>query len=201
MTDLRIYRSRWKGIRSMLLYSVFIFGGFCIAKGSAGSMSAAYLSILLLALTYPFALYHIFDRRPKIIINEIGIFDRTANKNIINWEIIKDAYLTDVYKRKFICLVIDKKFEPSNFKGKYSQNVAVLLKAIGFQELNISLGKLSVNGERFTEFIVAMKNADKPKRLSLMKEALPASLFNNADPWELRDEEKKEVKEETIIIQ
>ena len=187
MTDVKIYRSRWKSIKSLFVGSVLICGAVLLVTEFEGSRSGTYLSILLFALTYPVAVYRMFDTRPSIIINEIGIFDRKTNKNFINWEIIQHAYISQVYKRKFISLVIDKTFEPSTFRGKFSQNLAVLLKAIGLQELNISLGKLPVDGERLTEFIIAMKNADKPKRISLISQNLPTSLFTDLEPWELRD--------------
>jgi len=133
----------------------------------------AWSSILFFGLGYPVGLFQLLDRRPQIIINEIGVFDRTTHKDFINWEIIQDAYLAEVHGQKFICLVVDQHFEPSTSKGKLGKKVAGLSKALGFQELNISLGNVQVNAVRLTEFILAMRTAERPDRETLIKEALP----------------------------
>lgn len=78
---------------------------------------AAWLMIGFFGLGYPVGIFHLVDRRPQVIINEIGIFDRTTIRETINWEIIQDAYLMDVHGQKFICLIVDEKFEPSKRKG------------------------------------------------------------------------------------
>lgn len=133
----------------------------------------AWSSIIFFGLGYPVGLFQLFDRRPQIIINEIGIFDRMIHKDFINWEIIQDAYLAEMHGQKFICLVVDQQFEPSKSKGKLTRELAGFSKALGFQELNISLGNVKVNAERLTEFILAMRTADKPNRETIINEALP----------------------------
>jgi hypothetical protein len=71
-----------------------------------------------------------------------------------------------------ILLVVDQQFEPSNEKGKLARKVAGVSKAFGFQELNISLANVKINAERLTEFIVAMRSADKPNRQILLEKTL-----------------------------
>ena len=135
----------------------------------------AWSSIVFIGLGYPVGLFQLFDRRPQIIINEIGIFDRMTHKDFINWEIINDAYLAVLHGQEFICLVVDQQFEPSKSKGKLTRKVAGLSKALGFQELNISLGNVKVNAESLTEFVLAMRTADRPNRETIIKRALPNS--------------------------
>lgn len=122
------------------------------------------MSISFFGLGYPVGLFHLFDRRPQIVINELGIWDRTTKQDAINWEIIQNAYLTDVHGQKFICLQVDESYEPSNKKGKWYKNFARLNKSLGFQELNLSLGQIKVDATRLTEFIILMSNADYEER-------------------------------------
>lgn len=133
---------------------------------------AAWLMIGFFGLGYPVGIFHLVDRRPQVIINEIGIFDRTTIRETINWEIIQDAYLMDVHGQKFICLIVDEKFEPSKRKGGAYKTGAVLNKALGFQELNISLGQLKIDEQRLGQFILAMSKADKSQREEMVR-ALP----------------------------
>lgn len=135
-------------------------------------MLMAWLCILFFGLGIPLGLFQLLDKRPQIIVNELGIFDRTIHKDFINWEIIHDAYLVSIHQEKFMCLVVDEQFEPSKAKGKFKQKMASLSKAIGFQELNINVGNVRVNPERLREFILTMRTADKPRRETMLKNAL-----------------------------
>ena len=131
-----------------------------------------WFAIGFFGLGYPLGIWQLLDSRPQIIINEIGIFDRTTHHDFINWEIIQDAYLADIHRQTFICLVVAEGFEPSRSKGKFKRGLADLNKAMGFQELNISLGSVSIDARRLAGFILAMRDADKPERSFLVEKAI-----------------------------
>ena len=63
---------------------------------TAPSNWVGYLIAALFALGYPVGIYHLLDRRPQIMINEIGIFDRRTYKDFINWDVIQRAYSIDM---------------------------------------------------------------------------------------------------------
>jgi hypothetical protein len=163
MIEYKLYKSPWKALKLMLLCSPFVLGGLFLPV-SHGMGWFKWLSVSFFGLGYPIGLFQLLDRRPQLIINEIGIFDRMIHKDFINWEIIQDAYLAEVHNQKFICLVVDEKFNPSRMK--------FLSKAMGFQELNISLGNINVNAERLAEFILAMRFAERPERPEMIRKAL-----------------------------
>jgi hypothetical protein len=173
MIEYKIYKSPLKAIKLILLSSLFVFAGIFMLHQTDAPKFIAWLCILFFGLGYPLGLFQLLDRRPQIIINELGIFDRTIHKDFINWDIIQDAYIADIHGQKFICLVVDKKFESSKSKGKFYNNMKAFSKALGFQELNINLSQVKVNAERLTEFILAMRLAEKPKRETIIREALP----------------------------
>lgn len=130
------------------------------------------MSIGFFGLGYPVGLFHLLDRRPQIIINEIGIFDRTTYKDFINWEVIQGAYPIDISGQKFVCLVVDEKYEPSTNKGKISKSVSNFSKEIGAQELNISLGQITVDEIKLTEFILTMINVRPENRKEKLNDRL-----------------------------
>jgi hypothetical protein len=117
-----------------------------------------YLNIGFFGLGYPVGLYHLLDKRPQIIIREIGIFDRMTYKDFINWDVIQYAYPIDIHGQKFICLIVDERYEPSTKKGQFVKTLSKFSKYIGAQELNISLGQIAVDEIRLTEFILTMIN-------------------------------------------
>src|SRR5439155_24563091 len=99
MTEYKIYKSPWKAIRMMLLCSIFVVPSILFLD-SSNSQWINWMSIIFFGLGYPVGLFQLFDRRPQIIVNEIGIFDRTLHADYINWEIIQDAYIASVRSQK-----------------------------------------------------------------------------------------------------
>ncbi|GAB3822932.1 STM3941 family protein [Pontibacter rugosus] len=128
-----------------------------------------WFSTCFFGLGIPVGIFHLFHRRPQIIINEVGIFDRTTHKDFINWEIIRDAYLINIHGQKFISLKVDDNFKPSRKKGKLYKGAARFSEAFGAQELNISLGQVRIDVTKLTEFINAMSKADKNAKRELIK--------------------------------
>ena len=171
MKELKIYKSPWMVIKLLLGCSIFVGVGIWIVMEDASNW-IGWANISFFGLGFPFGLYQLLDKRPQIIINEFGIFDRTTHNDFINWELIQDAYINNLNGQKFICLVVDESFEHSKKKGRWFKKVASMNKALGFQELNIMLGQIKIDKVKFTAFILAMSKADKPNREDLMK-ALP----------------------------
>lgn len=172
MTEFKIYKSPWKAIKLLAGCSLFVAAGFFILFAGKASPVGAWMCIGFFGLGIPIGLYQLLDRRPQIIINEIGIFDRTAHQDFINWEIIQDAYIAKVQQETFICLVVPEEFEPSTNQSKLKKRMAGLSKAIGFQELNISLGNVNAKPERMAEFILTMRSAEKGNRQTLIRKKL-----------------------------
>lgn len=164
MPEIKLYKSPWRAIKLILLCSIFVALGIWGVLTGHMSTWVAWLNISFFGLGYPIGLFHLFDRRPQIIINDIGIFDRITYKDFINWEIIQDAYLIDIHKQKFVCLVVDEEYKPSQTKSRVFQHIAKFGEAIGTQELNISLGQIRINPEKLTEFILQMRTASKPDK-------------------------------------
>ena len=144
-----------------------VLGIFILGK----SPLVGWLSIGFFGLAYPLGIYNLLDKRPAIILNEIGIFDRSINKEFINWELIKEAYPINISRQKFICLVLDEKFKPSKQKGLFYKSASKLNEALGAQELNINLNQVQkIDEVKLTLFILKMSKANKTDRATHLKE-------------------------------
>ncbi len=168
ITEYKIYKSPWKAIRLMLLCSIFVVPGIFFHSSSENQW-IEWMCICFFSLGYLVGIYQLLDRRPQIIVNEIGIFDRTLHMDFINWGIIQDAYIASVQRQKFICLVVDEKFEPSRKKGSAYKFFADVSKEMGFQELNLAVGFTDINASKFLEFILAMRTAKQTDRKFLIE--------------------------------
>ena len=168
MEEIKLYKSAWKGIKLMAICLPFvILGIFILYKG--GAFWVGLLNILFFGLSIPLGLYHIIDRRPQIIINEIGIFDRTIHRDFINWEIIVEAYPMSISSQYFVCLIVLPSFKPSLKRGKWYRRIAKLNESIGAQELNLNVGQLQVDPIKLSIFINLMAKAmpiERKERLS-----------------------------------
>jgi hypothetical protein len=167
--EIKLYKSPWRALKIMLLCSIFVVP--CILFWNDPSLPPwlKWMCILFFGLGYPVGLFHLFDRRPQIILNRTGIFDRMAYRDFINWEVIHDAYLTNVHGQKFICLVLKDEFD---VKADLLIKGAKLSKALGFQALNISLGQINVDEAKLMEFIIAMSRAEHSGRENIIQNHL-----------------------------
>ncbi|WP_350293844.1 STM3941 family protein [uncultured Croceitalea sp.] len=168
MTEIKLYKSKKRAILVMAMCAPFVVLGVLILGKNPW---IGWLSIGFFGLAFPLGIFNLLDKRPAIVLNELGIFDRSINKDFINWELIKDAYPISINKQKFICLLIDEKFKPSKKKGQFYKSVAKLNEAIGAQELNINLGQIQkIDEVALTQFILKMSKATKTDKATLLKE-------------------------------
>jgi len=176
MREINIYRSTRKVIKVMLLCSVFVALGIFVIKvrEETSAQVIGWLGVLFFGMSYPLGIYALLDKRPKIVINEVGIFVRKMHHSFINWEIIQNVYLATVDKNYFLCLVVDEKFEPSRLKGRWGRGMARVTKSLGFQELHFTLANVDVDPKRLAQFVLAMRAAQKPEREDIINKALPA---------------------------
>jgi len=128
----------------------------------------SWFCLCFFGLGIPLGIFNIFDRRPQIIINEAGIYNKAAYKDFINWNLIEDAYIKDIYRQRFICLILNEKAIPLI---KVNKMAAQLSKAMGAQETNILLGQIKIDEKKFVEFIKAMSIADTSEKRNLLLNA------------------------------
>lgn len=172
MVEFRLYKSPKKALQLLLGCAAFVAIS-CVMLGRPDAPQwVAWAGIGFFSLGFPVGIYQLLDRKPQIIVNEFGVFDRHSHHEFINWEIIQDVYVATVHNHSIICLVVDEAFEPSRRKSRLEQGVARVNKEMGFQELNIALGFVSVDAMRFAEFILAMRNAERPVREELVQQAI-----------------------------
>jgi hypothetical protein len=167
--EIKLYKSPWRALKLMLLCSIFVVPCILLWDDESLPQWIKWMCVLFFGLGYPVGLFHLLDRRPQIILNRTGIFDRMAYRDFINWEVIDDAYMTNVHSQRFICLVLKEEFD---LKADRLIKSAKLSKSLGFQALNISLGQINVNEAKLMEFIVAMSRAEDTRREHILKNNL-----------------------------
>lgn len=164
MTEIKLYKSSWKGIRLIALSLPFvIIGIWMISKEQKGTFDyiMGWLCVSFFGLGIPLGIFVLFDKRPQIIINENGIFDRTLKQGEIKWEQIIEAYPIDIHNQKFISIIVDETFE---FKKKQYKWAEKLNEFVGAQKLNLNLSQIKIDEIKLTELLNKIINSEKNER-------------------------------------
>jgi hypothetical protein len=178
MIELKLYKSKWKAIRLILLGLPFViaFLYFIIKDTHPNHKPMEWFGLCFFGLSIPLGLFNLLDRRPQIIINEMGIYDRIEYKDFINWNLIKDAYYKEYIipgrygwpnqKQKYVCLTFDSNDIALLNINKTTQKLA---KILGHESIFIFLNPLQkINGQKLGELVNAMVHGDAKARQDLL---------------------------------
>lgn len=169
MTEIKLYKTTTKGLKFLGMSIPFVvFGIWMVTQAPYGTMDyiMGWFAICFFGLGIPIGLFHIFDKRPQIIINENGVWDRTNKQDIIKWEQIIESYIIDNIDQKFISIVADNSFL---FKKKQYKWAAKINKEIGAQRLNLQLGQININEHELNELINTLSKANKEERKKIIQ--------------------------------
>lgn len=169
MTEIKLYKSSWKGIKLIALSLPFvIIGIWVISKEQNGTFNfyMGWLTTSFFSLGIPIGFFTLLDKRAQIIINENGIFDRTLKQGVIKWEQIIEAYPIDIQNQKFISIVVDETFE---FKKRQYKWAEKLNEFVGAQKLNLNLSQIKVDENKLSELINKITNSEKNERLNFIR--------------------------------
>ena len=167
--EIKLYNSPKRAFKLILVSSGFLaFALFILATVDAPTWTW-YLSIGVYGLVYPIALFHLFDRRPQVVISEFGIFDRRTCKDFINWEVIKRAWAQDEMVVSDVCLLVDDKYLPSLKKAAVNRP-RMIYPEIRAHLVVISVGQLAVDPFKLAEFIMKMSKLRPENRKEKLKD-------------------------------
>lgn len=129
-------------------------------------------------------LWQIFDTRPRVVIDQIGVFDRTLGVGIIEWQDIEHAYLNSIMKNDFISLVLKN---PEKYLQKTSKPKAKLArynKTLGFETININLSGVNIDSKEVFDIFIKQLTKVRVKNLNnlLISEEIPQIKRNNSIP-------------------
>ena len=169
MTEIKLYKSGWRGLRLIGLTLPFvIIGIWMISKEPNGTFNfyMGWFATSFFGLGIPLGIFTLLDKRAQIIINENGIFDRTLKQGVIKWEQIIEAYPIDINNQKFIFLVVDETFE---FKKKQYKWAEKFNEFVGAQKLNLNLSQIKIDETKLSELINKISNSEKNERLNFIR--------------------------------
>jgi hypothetical protein len=150
--------------RKYLLHLISIFGFvacgvFLVVQGK--SAWVGWLSICFFGSMIPSVVGQIINSRPRLIIDEFGVVDRTLNVGKILWFDIDNAYLIDIKGNHFICLVLKNTNKYLEKSSPLIKNMAIVNKKLGFTPLSLNLSGLDVDPYQVLDIVIKSSQSTK----------------------------------------
>ena len=157
MTPIVIKASRLKCVLLLVTAIGFVLAGAFIVAHNAGMDAwAGWICILFFGAGIPMFLWQLVDARPRLIIDDRGVFDRMLGVGVIPWSEITGAYVCSIKSADFICLELR---DPAPWLQRLSPIKRAMVpanEAMGFTALNLNLTGVSADVRQVHELIVKM---------------------------------------------
>jgi hypothetical protein len=158
MTEIKLYKSPLKSLKLTLISLLFVAGGVWLLLKTNDSRIITTIMILFFGLGLMIGMFNLLDRRPQIIINKTGIWDRTSNQNMINWESIHEILLPlNIFGQIFIPLVVEPNFVRRKNLYKWASWIG---KAANFGDVNLNISLINLNIEKFVTMLDILRNEE-----------------------------------------
>ena len=169
MEKLIIKNSRWKHVFLLIGCIGFVVAGVWMVF--AGK-PFGWLAIVFFGSGIPISIWQMADSRPRLIIDEHGVLDRTLGVGRIAWGDIEAAYVRSISGNDFICLELKN---PEKYSQKLSQvkrAMAAANRRLGFTDFNLNLSGVEARTDEVFELVM--------KYCEVFAKAQPNNSFNQA---------------------
>jgi hypothetical protein len=186
MTEIKIYKSPWKAIKLILLTSPFVAIALydIITHSIKMPPALSWFCLCFFGLGIPLGLFNLLDRRPEMILNQDGIFDRQSygvfnkrkDRGFVRWDSITNAYLKEYQprtpqglptsKQKYVCLSLKE-----SAKNHISKSSIKLSKFLGIGDYTIPLLNLrNFDEQKFIQLIKLMAHSTVAEKQKLLND-------------------------------
>lgn len=161
-----------------LIALIFVAGGiFILSVGKdLKATIIGWSCIIFFGFALLIFLRQIFDTRPRIIIDQTGIFDRTLDIGIIEWQDIENAYLNSILGNDFISLVLRDTEKYLQRISKPKAKLAKYNRTLGFETINLNLSGVNIKSSEV--FALVIKQLTKTRIKNLKNSAFDVKLQN-----------------------
>ena len=164
MDQVIVKNSRFRYVLLLLIAIGFVVAGLYIVFGANGAGNAllGWVSIIFFGSGIPLFAWQLYDSRPRLIIDEQGILDRTLGVGRIPWSEITQAHIQTLSGNDFICLELE---HPEEYAAKLSpvrRAASSANRALGCTDFIINLSGVNASTEEIFELI--MKGCEQYRR-------------------------------------
>ena len=169
MEKLIIKNSRWKHVLLLIGCMGFVATGIWIV---VHGKSFGWVPILFFGSGLVVSIWQIVDSRPRLIIDEYGVLDRTLGVGRIAWGDIEAAYVRSINGNDFICLELKNSEKYAQKLSRVKLAMAAANRGLGFTDFNLNLSGVDASTDEVFELLM--------KYCQVAAEAHPNNSFNRS---------------------
>jgi hypothetical protein len=155
MTPLVLQPARARGIFPLVISIAFVAAGvFVLLTGRPGSTSVGWMTILFFGGCAAVLVRQLLDARPRIVLNDEGILDRTLKVGVIRWEDILGAEVATISGQNFLALRLRDESRYTSRLGPVYKRLLEMNESLGFARLNVNLSMIDVDPYTLAALVV-----------------------------------------------
>lgn len=116
--------------------------------------SFGWVAILFFGTGLVVSIWQIADSRPRLIIDERGVLDRTLGVGRIDWSDIQAAYVRSISGNDFICLELKNPEKYAQKLSNVKRAMAGANRGLGFTDFNLNLSGVEASPEEVFELLM-----------------------------------------------
>jgi len=141
-----VFVARGRSALLLLGACAFVAGGvFLLLKGDPEARWAGIAAIVFFGGCALVAIRQLVDRRPRLVVDDVGVLDRTLGVGRIPWEEIVGADWVSLNGHHFICLLLRDEAHWLVKLSPLQRRLASANRGLGFGSINLNLSGLAVD--------------------------------------------------------
>lgn len=156
-----IKSSRWQYMVLLIASLGFVATGVFLLTTAAPAV-VGWAAIVFFGACSLVFVWAMVESRPRLIISDEGVFDRTLGIGLIPWQDIQGAYVKSVLGNDFICLSLTRPEKYLGQLGSAKRSMVSANEALGFTPFSLNLSGLDVDTSQVFELV--MKKCEEAKR-------------------------------------
>jgi hypothetical protein len=155
MTPIVLGPSRGRLALLLLVALAFVFGGvFILLVGhDLRATLTGWSSIVFFGACAAVFVVQLLDARPRVVIDDAGVFDRSLRVGVIPWREILGAEVREAAQNRFIALRLRDPHKFTSRLGAVHRGLAQTNTALGFEPLNLNLSAVDAYAYALAELI------------------------------------------------
>jgi hypothetical protein len=110
--------------------------------------AVAWIAAVAFGACASFAGWQFYDARPRLVIDDRGVLDRTFAIGVIPWRDIRGVELKRIHGHPHLCLTLDSAAAYTTRLSPMLQRVVALDRQMGFTDLCVSLAGSPVDADQ-----------------------------------------------------
>ena len=151
MEKLVIKNSRWKYVLFLVICIAFVVA-------NAGLLMEGewlgWIGLVFFGSGIPLFIWQIMDSRPRLIIDERGVFDRTLGVGCIAWSDVQTAYVKSISGTDFICLELRNAEQYRKKSSAIRRAMTTANRNLGFSDFSLNLSGVNAMTEDVFELVM-----------------------------------------------